>query len=374
MGAAISRLHVACYHCGKRDAVKAARHGNGKQRYKCRSCGRYFIDPALRVKRTGPLPSAGHLVLKLKALAQRLGRTPTREDIRRQVKQGWPYRERDFNTVFGSHQAALKKAGLTATYRRVFSEHEKEIMLGQIRRVSEGLGRPVSTDDVRLARRVKQVAPVTHLEKAFGSIRNAIDAAGVGVKVHYTDEEMIRILRQVDMTLDRPVRSKDLVELHRQGKAPSPKVLVARFGGMAKARAAAGIKQKFRFANGKTGTQQRYSRDELIEQLKSLGQRLGRKPSFRDIVSANRTECACVPTFSNMFGSLRDAFQAAGFDVRPLHYTDKELIAMLRALRRKLGHFPTYSEITAAYRAGQCPTAETVVRRLGNLSEIKERI
>ncbi len=318
---------ATCYHCGSRNTVKNALHGNGKQRYKCRSCGRLFIEPALREKRTGPLPSASHLVLKLRALAERLGRTPTTMDIRQQVQNGWPHKERDFGLVFGSYQAAVKKAGLAPNYSREFNENEKQIMLGQLRRLSERLGRPISTDDVRAARRTRQVSAVSRYEKAFGSIKKAIDAAGVAVKIHYTDEEMLEILRQVDMRLDRPVRQSDLNDLHRRGKCPSPKVLAARFGGMAKARAAAGIKQKFRFANGVTGKQQRYSREEMIAQLTSLGQRLGRAPSYRDVVTAPRSECACVPTFSLMFGSLRDAFAAAGFEVKPLHYTDKEIIA-----------------------------------------------
>jgi hypothetical protein len=247
-------------------------------------------------------------------------------------------------------------------------------MPAELRQLSRKRGCLLSTDDVRSARRQKLIPPYTRYEKAFGSITYALAAAGVGVKTYWSVEEMIGILRQVDMKLDRPVRQSDLNEIYRQGKAPSPKVLVARLGGIKKARKAAGIKEMFRFAKGKTGAQQRYSRDELVGQLQSLAKRLGRKPVYRDIENAERTECASVPTFSGMFGSLRTAFAAAGFVVRPFRYTDKEIIASLRALRRKLGHFPTRREIDAAYRAGECPTTQTVIDRLGKLSEIREKI
>jgi hypothetical protein len=73
---------------------------------------------------------------------------------------------------------------------------------------------------------------------------------------------------------------------------------------MGKARAAAGIKQEYRFAGGQSKNWQKYTIDELVEQLRALGARLGRKPTDRDIDAADRNECATAPTFRRMFGRL----------------------------------------------------------------------
>jgi hypothetical protein len=143
---------------------------------------------------------------------------------------------------------------------------------------------------------------------------------------------------------------------------------------MKKARAAAGIKQRFRFANGVTGVYQRYTREQLIEQLRTLEQRLGRTPKYRDIVNAGRSVCASVPTFTSMFGSLADAYEAAGFKLKPATYSDKEIVTSLRRLKGRLGRFPTPAELRRASRSGECPHPDTVIRRLGRLEELQEWI
>jgi hypothetical protein len=73
-----------------------------------------------------------------------------------------------------------------------------------------------------------------------------------------------------------------------------------------------------------------------------------------------------------MFGSMRDAYLAAGFDRRPSRYTDKQIVASLRALKHSLGRFPTRTEISAASRTGHCPVPDTITRRLGSLADLQE--
>lgn len=321
-----------------------------------------------------PLPPAGTLILKLRSTAEHLGRTPTAADINRLGKEGLSFKLGDFIKVFGSYSAALKRASLKPNYRRVFDENEKESLLAALRRLSRKWRRRLSTDDVRAARRASLVPPVSHFEKAFGSIVNALAAAGVGVKTFWSDDEMIALLREVDMTLDRPMRQSDLEELYRQGRSPSPKVLAARFGGMEKARKAARIKQKYRFADGVTGIKQRYSKDELIEQLIALRTRLGREPAYDDIMAAPRRTCASAQTFQKAFGSLRAAYEAAGFKKKFSDFSRKEIVAAVRRLKRKLGHFPTIREIHQSNLAGECPSDECIRKHLGRLSDIKEWI
>ena len=73
-----------------------------KQRYCCRACRRWFREnPAIpagakhrsginsvRGRRPKSLPSKGHLILSLQAIAERLGKTPTTTDINEQAKAG----------------------------------------------------------------------------------------------------------------------------------------------------------------------------------------------------------------------------------------------------------------------------------------------
>ena len=319
-----------------------------------------------------PLPSAGHLILKLKAIADKIGRTPTTLDLDELARDGRSFTSVDYRQVFGSYSQALKSARLKPTYGRAFDEQQKELLLVELRRLSRKMGRRISTDDVRRARRERRLAyPVSQYEKAFGSIVNALEAADVGVKAYFTDDEIIDVLRRIDSKLDRPVRWEDLVK-YQKGKSPSPKTIYSRFGNMRNARAAARIKQEYRFAGGKSQNWQKYTREELIAQLRALAARIGRTPTDRTIDAADRSECATAPTFRRMFGTLNEAYKAAGLPTRSTRYTDKDIIAALRRLRRKLGHFPTIREIGEAHAAGECPSDETIRGRLGPLTEIKE--
>jgi hypothetical protein len=84
--------------------------------------------------------------------------------------------------------------------------------------------------------------------------------------------------------------------------------------------------------------------------------------------------CASASTFAKKFGGLTEAHLLAGFEsVKPVRYTDKEIIAALKRLTKELGRFPTSREINKASMAGECPSMRTIFTRLGKLSEINPR-
>jgi hypothetical protein len=91
---------------------------------------------------------------------------------------------------------------------------------------------------------------------------------------------MIEFLRRLNSQLDRPVLVADIDELFRLGEAPSHRVIEREFGGMAKARKAAGINNSYKNTSGATRYWQKYTPEELIEQLKKLGEKLGSKPTI----------------------------------------------------------------------------------------------
>ena len=236
---------VVCYHCQSNQTSKAG-FARGKQRFYCRACRRWFrentqiADGGKKHPRPKPqtLPSKSHLVLELFAIAQKSGKTPTTADIIRLSKLGRAHSLNTYYYVFGSFLEAIKKAGLKARYKQEF---DTEKLLAELRALRSKLKRPLIGKDVIAARKKKKVSSLYHFQRAFGSIPKAIAAAGAGRKT-YSRAEMIEILRKIDAGLDRPVSTSDIDELFRRGEAPSHRAVEREFGGMAKARRAAGIK------------------------------------------------------------------------------------------------------------------------------------
>jgi len=369
---------IVCYHCESKDTSKAG-FNRGKQRYYCRACRRWFREnPSIpeggklgKDWRSKSLPSKGHLILSLQAISQRLGKTPTTTDINELSKAGWSYPLGNYYDVFGGFVEAVKKAGLKANYKQKF---DKEKLLGELRELRSKLKRPLLAKDVIAARKKGKVSSIYHFQRAFGSVPKAIEAAEAGKKI-YTSGEMIEILRRLNSKLDRPVLASNINKLFRLGEGPSHRAIEREFGGMAKARKAASINNSYKKDSGATRYWQKYTPEELIKQLKKLGEKLGRKPTDRDINKARKEGlCASATTFARMFESLPNAYRKAGFEkVKPRSYSDKEILDALNNLAKEKGGMPTFHEIAAASKAGRCPSPGTIVKRIGKLSDLKSK-
>lgn len=369
---------IVCYHCQSLETSKAG-FDKGKQRYYCRACRRWFREnPVLpggakRESRWRPkaLPSKGHLILNLQAIAQRLGRTPTTNDIQEQSKAGGSYTLNNYYDVFGSFLEALKNANLKSNYKQKF---DKVKLLGELRELHKKLKRPLLGKDVLAARKKGKISSLYHFARAFGSVPKAIEAAGAGQKT-YTRQEMIEILLRLDAKLDRPVQASDIDELYHQGKAPHHRTFEREFGGMGKARRAAGVNDFYKKETGLSLHWQKYTAEVLIDQLKALGKILGRRPTDRDINKASKEgSCASALTFARMFGSLTEAYRKAGFEPeKPRTYTNKEILSALKKLVQEKGGMPTYHELVAASKAGKCPAPGTILRRIGKLTNLKSK-
>lgn len=369
---------IVCYHCESKDTSKAG-FNRGKQRYYCRACRRWFRENPVvpsggklnKGGRSKSLPSKGHLILRLQAISQRLGRTPTTTDINELSKSGRSYPLNNYYDVFGSFVEAIKKAGLKAIYKQKF---DKEKLLDELRELCAKLKRPLLAKDVVAARKKGKVSSVYHFQRTFGSVPKAIQAAGTGRKI-YTSGEMIEILHRLNSLLDRPVLASDIDKLFRLGVGPSHRAIEREFGGMAKARKAAGINNSYQKDSGATRHWQKYTPEELIKQLKKLGEKLGRKPTDRDINKASREGlCASASTFAQMFENLPNAYRKAGFEnVKPRSYSDKEILNTLKNLAKEKGGMPSFHEIATASKAGKCPSPGTIVKRIGKLSDLKSR-
>ncbi len=370
-----------CYHCGSGATCKAGFGKHRKQRFYCRACRRWFLEnPEIRTgkkKRTkADLPSKQYLIAELKEVACELGRTPVTND--------WPgLREHDrvyplyvYYAVFGSFLTALKRAKLKPRYKQEFDASDRDRLLNELRQLQQKLGRALFDEDVDEARRRKEVSPPYHFVRAFGSVPAAIEAAGAAKKI-YSREELIAILRKLDAILDRPIQKTDIQGLYDAGKGPSVKMFLKEFGTLSKARRAAGTQTVYRKAKERTTYWQKYTKEELIAQLKALGKKLGRKPTDRDINAASKLgECSSAGPFASMFGSLPRAYKAAGYtEIAPnsRRYTDNEILAAIGKLAKHSRRMPTYHELRRASIEGKCPSPGTIVRRFGKLTDLRSQ-
>lgn len=381
---------VKCNFCSSERTSKAGFVGKAKkQRYYCQDCQRFFRENAVyqtRKKSYAPkldlLPDEQQLISELQLIAQTLGKTPTTVDIARLSKERKSHSVQNYYAVFGSFVNAVKVAKLKQHYRQEF---DKEKLLAELKELGKTFNRPVFARDVVAARRKSLISPPHHFQKAFGSVANAIEASEINKKYpfddfnylprnkgeylprakHYSREELIKHLKKLELKIGHIPRGNDIEKNYKKDVNPSLKAYLREFGSLSNARKAAQI----------PNTQwQKFSKTELIEQLKKLGEKLGRKPSDRDIVRACAAgETASAQVFANNFGSLTKAYEAAGFEIlKPKEYSDREIIKRLRKLRQKLGKKIGWNDLKRASIEGWCPAPNTVYRRVGNVDKIEE--
>lgn len=220
--------------------------GGGKQRYYCRECRRYFRENPAKKESTvekkkripsNAIPSKGHLILKLQAIAQRIGRTPTTADINRLSKINQSYPLYLYQETFGGFNAALTKANLPLRYNQTF---DKDKLIAELRVLRRKLKRALIAKDVQAARKRGEVSSLYHFQRAFGSVPLAIGAAG-SARRDYSRAEIINYLKVLSGELSRLPTGRDISSRFTAGETPSLKEILKLFGSVTLARKAAGI-------------------------------------------------------------------------------------------------------------------------------------
>lgn len=113
----------------------------------------------------------------------------------------------------------------------------------------------------------------------------------------------------------------------------------------------------------------RRRRNQLLDGLRELYERLGHVPSVDEIDRASALGvCAPELVYRRAFGGIYAAFRAAGLPVSsvPLR-PDEQMLGDLRRLAEKLGHDPAKAEVKRAHAEGQCASPTSYVRRFGGL-------
>src|SRR4051794_26689355 len=171
-----------------------------------------------------------------------------------------------------------------------------------------------------------------------------------GIRRRYTNEQILEALRASAERLGRSPTMKEFAADPEAGM--HPQTVIEHFGTWNAAKRAAGLMPR-RFA----------TREELVEQLRLLGEELGRTPTAQDI----RTRRGTMPSASlywHTFGSLSTALREAGFDVAVGEERLERAISQGAELARAVGRLPKFGDWQEARRRDETLLTEWQVYRL----------
>jgi hypothetical protein len=170
------------------------------------------------------------------------------------------------------------------------------------------------------------------------------------IRRRYSDEA---ILAELKACAARLGRSPTMREFSGDDKTRvHPQTVIEHFGSWNEAKRRAGLVPR-RFA----------TREELLELLRGLGERLGRTPTAKDLDESRRS----MPSKSlywHTFGSLTNALREAGFDVPVGEERLERAVDQGASLARRLGRLPKFADWGAARRADSSLLTEWQVYRM----------
>jgi Homing endonuclease associated repeat len=171
-----------------------------------------------------------------------------------------------------------------------------------------------------------------------------------GMRRRYSDEE---ILSQLKASAERLGRSPTMREFEGDRHAHvHPQTVIERFGTWNTAKRLAGLRAR-RFA----------TREELLDELRSLGAELGRPPTGGDL-QRRRATMPSKSLYWHTFGSLRSALREAGFDVPLGEERLERAVEDGVRLSRRLRRLPRFADWAAARRRDPRLPSEWQVYRL----------
>ena len=178
----------------------------------------------------------------------------------------------------------------------------------------------------------------------------ALEAFRAGIRKRYSDEQILDELRACADRLGRSPTMRDFAG--DEQTTVHPQTVIEHFGSWNAAKRRAGLLPR-RFA----------TRQELLEALRGLGERVGRIPTARDL-DEHRGEVPSKSLYWHTFGSLRAALREAGFPVPTGEERLEHAVELGAALARRLGHLPRFSDWADARREDPTLPTEWQVYRL----------
>jgi len=171
-----------------------------------------------------------------------------------------------------------------------------------------------------------------------------------GLRRRYSDAEILEELRAAAQRLGR---SPTMREFAQDPEARvHPQTVIEHFGTWNAAKRSAGLFPR-RFL----------TRDDLLEQLRTLGHELGRTPTARDL-AARRRALPSASLYAHTFGSLANALREAGFEVLQGEERLERAIDQGAELAKAIGRLPKMSDWADARRESHALLSEWQVYRL----------
>ena len=170
------------------------------------------------------------------------------------------------------------------------------------------------------------------------------------IRRRYSDEEILEQLRACANRLGKSPTMKEF------GDDPEttvhPQTVIEHFGSWNKAKRKAGLVPR-RFA----------TREELLDQLRELGEELDRIPTARDI-EEHRGRMPSKSLYWHTFGSLTNALREAGFDVPVGEEKLERALEQGMELARELGRLPKFADWAEARKADETLLTEWQIYRM----------
>jgi hypothetical protein len=189
-------------------------------------------------------------------------------------------------------------------------------------------------------------------------IKTEIDEAALaefsaGLRRRYRDDEILEELRDSASRLGRSPTMREFAgdpqtRVH-------PQTVIEHFGTWNAAKRAAGLVPR-RFV----------TREELLGQLRALGEELGRTPTARDL-DEWRGSMPSKSSIWHTFGSLTTALREAGFDVPIGEERLERAVEQGVALAKRLGRLPRMEDWKVARQADDSLLSEWQVYRMLDL-------
>ncbi|MFZ1881609.1 MAG: hypothetical protein WAU41_15800 [Gaiellaceae bacterium] len=178
----------------------------------------------------------------------------------------------------------------------------------------------------------------------------ALAAFQAGIRRRYSDDQILGELRDSARRLGRSPTMKEFAadpdaQVH-------PQTVIEHFGTWNAAKRSAGLMPR-RFA----------TREELVTELRRLGEELGRTPTARDL-DERRGAIPSKSLYWHTFGSLAHALREAGFDVAVGEERLERAVSQGAALARRVGRLPKFADWREARQADASMLTEWQVYRM----------
>jgi|GEM_PF-2113370 len=249
------------------------------------------------------------LITKLQETAEKLGHTPTCQELGKlfkdgQIKASWPA----YQYYFGTYNKAVRKAKLPIN--KISKHGSRKKLLEDLKEIYDDLGRVPTTDELKDFHTKGKIASRYSFIDHFGSLKNAYQKAGIDLaqeKLKTFEKKrtlLLEQLRRLPLEDKQQLTITKVKELHKRGKISCPATLYRYFGGLNKT---AGI-------IGCTPVKVRkYQTEYLLDILRKEFKFTGQLPTWNYFYEMSKLNLLPSPsTYRYRFGSWNKAAKKAG--------------------------------------------------------------